>query len=84
MEYPARTASCLILKSKESSSYDIECSIEGTSTCVIDPSNTEITVGNTQPDPIQIDEQHILYISSITGQNSYIYKINVGPMIFLF
>ena len=82
MEYPSeRKAKCNINSNSNTEilSYDIICIIEGTISCPIDI-DTGIIVANEEPEPIEINDTTILYLSSFEGQNTIKYNISVGTL----
>jgi len=80
MKYPELVFTCNIDLNQNSEINSIICSREGTSTCVID-SKENIVVGDSNPEPIQIDENSILYFSSFAGKSTFPIKISVGTLL---
>ena len=82
MENPSeRKAKCNVNSNSNTEilSYDIICIIEGSTTCPIDI-GTNIIVANEEPEPIEINDTTILYLSSFEGQNTIKYNISVGTL----
>ena len=82
MKVPNKEAVCKIKDNTntEESLYDVECTIEGRTTCPVDVDSV-IIVGDEEPKEIEINDTSILYFSSFSGQNSLIYKITVGNIL---
>ena len=80
MKKPNRMAICQAEKKNENLLYDIICKMEGTNTCPMEQDDYEITVGNIEPSPTQININSSLYYFSFVGQTTYnnSYYLNGG------
>ena len=78
MKYPKEIATCNIIPDLMTETKDIKCVIIGTSACPIEYEDSNIIVGDSEPDPIQLNEAEIVYFSSFAGKNTFTYKVSVG------
>ena len=58
MKYPNKEAICNITSNSEVN--EITCVIEGISTCIVESEDSDIIVGELEPEPIEIDDNIIL------------------------
>ena len=73
MKIPNRIAVCKINKNNtEQALYDIECIINGTTSCPLESDDDDISVGNTDPSEYKISDISYLYFSSFAGQSTEI------------
>ena len=78
MKYPKEIATCNIIPDLMTETRDIKCVITGTSACPIESEDSDIIVGDSEPEPIQLSETEIVYFSSFAEKNTFIYKVSVG------
>ena len=82
MKVPDKFAICEIKNDNyEVLLHDLDCIIEGTNSCPIEYNETDIIVGDEEPQPIRISSSLILYFSFFAGKNSLEYSLILGNLL---
>ena len=79
MKKPNLLAICSFKKNNNDNKNNyINCSIEGRTTCPVESDDSDIMVGENDPDLMKINESYVLKFSNFKNQNTFVYDIKVG------
>ena len=82
LKEPNKLASCKMINSDDINNiYNIQCTLDETSTCESEYENKELIIDNVEPEYIRIDENNIVYFYKFKEQTTIVYEIKVGNLL---